>query len=355
MIAAARERLARVRRPGEYVIADLAARCRSATRRRRDPVDRDVPLGPRPRRLFRHLARSLRPGGRLVAQCGGAGNIAAVRAVLAEVGDGWPGRGRSPRPRRRAATGGGGLHAVEDLAHRRAEPIEPGAPCASTSGRSCSAPTSSGCRPPSETAFVEAVAAGLPTRDRLRPAQHPRDARARGGPPPSAVRNAAPCPGITTSAAASTRARRRSMAAWSSASGSILGRPVLAPPQVGHRVHGVVRLDDERRVLRGVARGQPQRGGRREVVAVAVVVEPQVVAVARPEVHDLRVREQRAVDRVVGMVVAEEHVGHGLWRHAEAASGSVISDRRATMPGSTMIRASASRTRTTEEPTPSPA
>jgi trans-aconitate 2-methyltransferase len=41
--------------------------------------------------LFRNLAAVTRPGGRLVAQCGGAGNIAAVRAVLATIGDGSPG------------------------------------------------------------------------------------------------------------------------------------------------------------------------------------------------------------------------------------------------------------------------
>jgi trans-aconitate 2-methyltransferase len=42
-------------------------------------------------RLFGHLARPLRPGGRLVAQCGGAGNIGAVLRALATVGDGWAG------------------------------------------------------------------------------------------------------------------------------------------------------------------------------------------------------------------------------------------------------------------------
>ena len=41
--------------------------------------------------LFANLAAVLRPGGRLVAQCGGAGNIASVMAVLATVGDGWLG------------------------------------------------------------------------------------------------------------------------------------------------------------------------------------------------------------------------------------------------------------------------
>ncbi|HLK10554.1 MAG TPA: methyltransferase domain-containing protein [Candidatus Binatia bacterium] len=39
--------------------------------------------------LFRELAAVLRPGGRLVAQCGGAGNAASVRAALDAVGEPW--------------------------------------------------------------------------------------------------------------------------------------------------------------------------------------------------------------------------------------------------------------------------
>ncbi len=39
--------------------------------------------------LFRHLGAVLRPGGRLVAQCGGEGNIATIMKALAVVGDGW--------------------------------------------------------------------------------------------------------------------------------------------------------------------------------------------------------------------------------------------------------------------------
>jgi trans-aconitate 2-methyltransferase len=40
--------------------------------------------------LFRRLHAALKPGGRLVAQCGGAGNIAAIRAVIEEVsGSPW--------------------------------------------------------------------------------------------------------------------------------------------------------------------------------------------------------------------------------------------------------------------------
>jgi trans-aconitate 2-methyltransferase len=43
------------------------------------------------RALFANLARSLRPGGRLVAECGGQGNIAGVVAAIREVrGDGGP-------------------------------------------------------------------------------------------------------------------------------------------------------------------------------------------------------------------------------------------------------------------------
>jgi len=41
--------------------------------------------------LFRNLAAVLRPGGWLVAQCGGYGNIESVKRVLATIGDGWIG------------------------------------------------------------------------------------------------------------------------------------------------------------------------------------------------------------------------------------------------------------------------
>jgi trans-aconitate 2-methyltransferase len=46
-------------------------------------------------RLFARLYPALKPGGRLVAQCGGAGNVADVEAAIARVGHpalaGWPG------------------------------------------------------------------------------------------------------------------------------------------------------------------------------------------------------------------------------------------------------------------------
>jgi trans-aconitate 2-methyltransferase len=48
--------------------------------------------------LFRNLADVTRPGGRLIAQCGGAGNIASIRAILATIGDGWLGEAHYETP-----------------------------------------------------------------------------------------------------------------------------------------------------------------------------------------------------------------------------------------------------------------
>ena len=98
MIDQARARLARFGRRVEFVVADLGL-----------PIPIDEPVDailstatfhwvPDHDALFRHLAAILRPGGRLVAQCGGAGNIASVRAVLATIGDGWLGASHYETP-----------------------------------------------------------------------------------------------------------------------------------------------------------------------------------------------------------------------------------------------------------------
>ena len=55
-----------------------------------EPVDvvfsnADLPLDPRPRPPLPRLHAALRPGGRLVAQCGGDGNVAGLAAAIAEV------------------------------------------------------------------------------------------------------------------------------------------------------------------------------------------------------------------------------------------------------------------------------
>ena len=106
-----------------------------------------------------------------------------------------------------------------------------------------------------------------------------------------------------------------------------LGGPVGAPPQMGHRVDGVIGLDDERDVLLGVAGCQPQLGVRCKVMAVAVVVEPQVIAIARPEVDHFGVREQRDVHRVVRMVMRERDMADRFRCDAERGEG--VEDQRA--------------------------
>ena len=92
MIAAARERLARHGDRVDYVVADMAqplplphagVDAILSTATFHWIADHDA--------LFRHLAAVLRPGGRLVAQCGGSGNIATVTRALSRVGDGWTG------------------------------------------------------------------------------------------------------------------------------------------------------------------------------------------------------------------------------------------------------------------------
>jgi trans-aconitate 2-methyltransferase len=91
MVDAARQRLARFGARIEYVVADLGAPL---------PIggDLDAILStatfhwvPDHDALFANLAAVTRPGGRLVAQCGGAGNIASIQRVLATIGDGWTG------------------------------------------------------------------------------------------------------------------------------------------------------------------------------------------------------------------------------------------------------------------------
>jgi len=79
--------------------------------------------------LFANLAAVLRPGGALVAQCGGAGNIASVRRVVAEMGETWPGPWTFAAPeetvRRMEAAG---FLDVQAWLHEEPTFIEPGEP-----------------------------------------------------------------------------------------------------------------------------------------------------------------------------------------------------------------------------------
>lgn len=92
MVEAARQRLDRFGDRVEYIVADLGRPLPIApgsvdavlsTATFHWVADHDA--------LFRHLATVTRPGGRLVAQCGGVGNIASIQRALATIGDGWLG------------------------------------------------------------------------------------------------------------------------------------------------------------------------------------------------------------------------------------------------------------------------
>jgi len=98
MIESARERLGAFGDRVTYVVADLG-RPLPLT----ESVDAILSTAtfhwvPDHDALFANLAAVLRPGGWLVAQCGGAGNIASIRRVLATIGDGWPGAAHYETP-----------------------------------------------------------------------------------------------------------------------------------------------------------------------------------------------------------------------------------------------------------------
>lgn len=91
MVEAARQRLAPFGDRIEYVVADLGAPLPIE-----DEVDAVLSTAtfhwvPDHDALFANLAAVTRVGGWLVAQCGGAGNIASIQRVLATIGDGWLG------------------------------------------------------------------------------------------------------------------------------------------------------------------------------------------------------------------------------------------------------------------------
>ena len=89
------------------------------------------------------------------------------------------------------------------------------------------------------------------------------------------------------------------------------------------------RVDDEARVLRGVARRDPNGGVRRELEPFARMGVDLVVAPDGAEVDDLGLPEESDVDRVVQVVVAHEHVCHVVRRDAETLQR--IEDERAAL------------------------
>jgi trans-aconitate 2-methyltransferase len=130
MVEAARERLGRFGDRVSFVVADLGHPLSMGDA----SVDAILSTAtfhwvPDHDALFAILARVLRPGGRLVAQCGGAGNIGRVLAVLPASGDGWPGpwtfaTPEATRDRLEAA----GFTDIETWLNDELETFEPGAP-----------------------------------------------------------------------------------------------------------------------------------------------------------------------------------------------------------------------------------
>lgn len=114
--------------------------------------------------LFRHLAAVLRPGGRLVAQCGGEGNVASIRAAIAATGETWPGpwtfaSAEATRDRLEAA----GFVDVETWLTDEPTALEPGPPLHDYL-RTVVLPVHIDRLPPDEREpFVDAVASRLPS------------------------------------------------------------------------------------------------------------------------------------------------------------------------------------------------
>jgi hypothetical protein len=77
---------------------------------------------------------------------------------------------------------------------------------------------------------------------------------------------------------------------------------------MGEHHEAVLGLDGGRDVLGRVPRRLEQPDRRRQLEPLGLPVDPQVVAVPRPVVVHPGLREQRGVERVIGMVVRQDHV-----------------------------------------------
>jgi trans-aconitate 2-methyltransferase len=79
--------------------------------------------------LFANLAAVLRPGGRLVAQCGGAGNVASVLRAVADLGERWPGPWTFATPEETSARlAAAGFVDIDVWLQDEPTPFEPGEP-----------------------------------------------------------------------------------------------------------------------------------------------------------------------------------------------------------------------------------
>jgi trans-aconitate 2-methyltransferase len=164
MIRQARARLARAANRVTFVVADLGAPLPL------EPASVDAILStatfhwvPDHATMFHHLARVLRPGGLLVAQCGGVGNIPQLRRAIADAGETWEGPWTFATPedtivRLEAA----GFTDTEAWIHEEPTPIEPGEPLREYLRTVVLGTHLERRAPEDRDAFVEAVAAAMP-------------------------------------------------------------------------------------------------------------------------------------------------------------------------------------------------
>ncbi len=164
MVETARERLARFGDRVAYVVADLGSPLPI------EPASVDAVLSTAtfhwvrdPDALFTGLAAVLRPGGRLVAQCGGAGNIASVLAAITAADEPWEGPWTFAAPvETRARLEAAGFVDVETWLHEEPTTLEPGEPLREYLRTVVLGAHLDRLAAEDRDAFVERVAAGLP-------------------------------------------------------------------------------------------------------------------------------------------------------------------------------------------------
>jgi trans-aconitate 2-methyltransferase len=113
--------------------------------------------------LFRNLAAVLRPGGRLVAQCGGAGNIASLERIVHDLGLPDPGRVHFEQPLDTAARlEAAGFGNVEVWLTDEPTTLEPGAPLETYLATVCLREHLALVPPADRERVVRAVATAMP-------------------------------------------------------------------------------------------------------------------------------------------------------------------------------------------------
>ena len=162
MLDQARARLERFGSRIEYVLADLREPLALG-----EPVDAILSTAtfhwlPDHAALFRNLAAVIRPGGQLVAQFGGAGNIASIQAILATLGDGWIGSWTFADPAETTSRlEAAGFVEVEAWLQPEPTRLEPGEPTVAYL-RMILGDHLARLAPAEQEPFVQAVAARLP-------------------------------------------------------------------------------------------------------------------------------------------------------------------------------------------------